>query len=91
MSGGAGAAEALPAGTVLLGSCVQWLTGMGFAPVPVPAPVLLLGPADGVVLANCVAGASAWWVWRAAGAGSGSGRWSLCAPPRPARYRRAPG
>ncbi|MFE9628439.1 TSUP family transporter [Streptomyces sp. NPDC006527] len=57
MTGGAGAAEALLAGTVLLGSCVQWLTGMGFAPVPVPAPVLLLGPADGVVLANCVAGA----------------------------------
>ncbi|MFE4818879.1 TSUP family transporter [Streptomyces sp. NPDC056704] len=44
-------------GIVLLGSCVQWLTGMGFALVAVPALVLLLGPAQGVVLANCVAGA----------------------------------
>lgn len=42
---------------VLVGSCVQWLTGMGFALVAVPALVLLLGPADGVVLANCAAGA----------------------------------
>ncbi|WP_179382166.1 sulfite exporter TauE/SafE family protein [Streptomyces sp. SA15] len=42
---------------VLLGSCVQWLTGMGFALVAVPALVLLLGPSDGVVLANCAAGA----------------------------------
>ncbi|MFI9547522.1 TSUP family transporter [Streptomyces sp. NPDC052016] len=57
MTGGVGAAEALLAGTVLLGSCVQWLTGMGFALVAVPALVLLLGPADGVVLANCAAGA----------------------------------
>ncbi|MGW1720167.1 TSUP family transporter [Streptomyces sp. NPDC002156] len=42
--------------TVALGSCVQWLTGMGFALVSVPVLVLLLGPADGVVLANCAAG-----------------------------------
>ncbi|MDQ1028223.1 putative membrane protein YfcA [Streptomyces umbrinus] len=46
----------LLSGIVLLGSCVQWLTGMGFALVAVPALVLLLGPAQGVVLANCVAG-----------------------------------
>jgi uncharacterized membrane protein YfcA len=45
----------LPA-IVLLGSSVQWLTGMGFALVAVPALVLLLGPANGVVLANCAAG-----------------------------------
>ncbi|MEU1181274.1 sulfite exporter TauE/SafE family protein [Streptomyces sp. NPDC005820] len=45
----------LPA-IVLLGSCVQWLTGMGFALVAVPALILLLGPAEGVVLANCAAG-----------------------------------
>ncbi|MGW2607733.1 sulfite exporter TauE/SafE family protein [Streptomyces mirabilis] len=44
-------------GIVLVGSCVQWLTGMGFALVAVPALVLLLGPAEGVVLANCAAGA----------------------------------
>ncbi|GGV05826.1 membrane protein [Streptomyces filipinensis] len=49
--------EVLLAGIVLLGGCVQWLTGMGFALVAVPALVLLLGPADGVVLANCAAGA----------------------------------
>jgi uncharacterized protein len=42
---------------VLLGSSVQWLTGMGFALVAVPALVLLLGPSEGVVLANCAAGA----------------------------------
>ncbi|MFJ9893722.1 TSUP family transporter [Streptomyces sp. NPDC091280] len=45
------------AAIVLLGSSVQWLTGMGFALVAVPALVLLLGPAQGVVLANCAAGA----------------------------------
>ncbi|MER6027319.1 sulfite exporter TauE/SafE family protein [Streptomyces sp. NPDC001851] len=49
--------DVLLAGIVLLGGCVQWLTGMGFALVAVPALVLLLGPADGVVLANCAAGA----------------------------------
>ncbi|MFJ3667662.1 sulfite exporter TauE/SafE family protein [Streptomyces sp. NPDC090106] len=42
---------------VLLGSSVQWLTGMGFALVSVPALILLLGPAQGVVLANCASGA----------------------------------
>lgn len=42
---------------VLVGSSVQWLTGMGFALVAVPALILLLGPAEGVVLANCAAGA----------------------------------
>ncbi|WP_320784232.1 sulfite exporter TauE/SafE family protein [Streptomyces sp. CRN 30] len=44
------------AGIVLLGASVQWLTGMGFALVTVPALVLLLGPAEGVVLANCASG-----------------------------------
>ncbi|CCK28557.1 membrane protein [Streptomyces davaonensis JCM 4913] len=51
------AGDALLAGIVLLGSSVQWLTGMGFALVSVPALILLLGPAQGVVLANCAAGA----------------------------------
>ncbi|QOV36738.1 sulfite exporter TauE/SafE family protein [Streptomyces ferrugineus] len=51
------AGEALLACIVLLGSSVQWLTGMGFALVAVPALVLLLGPAEGVVLANCACGA----------------------------------
>ena len=50
-------ADVLLAGIVLLGSSVQWLTGMGFALVAVPALVLLLGPTEGVVLANCAAGA----------------------------------
>ncbi|MFJ1969124.1 TSUP family transporter [Streptomyces sp. NPDC087903] len=49
--------EVLLPATVLLGSSVQWLTGMGFALVAVPALVLLLGPSDGVALANCAAGA----------------------------------
>jgi uncharacterized membrane protein YfcA len=49
--------ELLLGGIVLLGSSVQWLTGMGFALVAVPALVLVLGPAEGVVLANCAAGA----------------------------------
>ncbi|MEU4933046.1 sulfite exporter TauE/SafE family protein [Streptomyces yokosukanensis] len=49
--------EILLGAIVLLGGCVQWLTGMGFALVAVPALVLLLGPVDGVVLANCAAGA----------------------------------
>ncbi|MDH6214742.1 putative membrane protein YfcA [Streptomyces pseudovenezuelae] len=48
--------DVLLAGIVLLGSSVQWLTGMGFALVAVPALILLLGPAEGVVLANCAAG-----------------------------------
>ncbi|WP_406475249.1 TSUP family transporter [Streptomyces sp. NBC_01615] len=50
-------ADVLLGAIVLLGSCVQWLTGMGFALVAVPALVLVLGPAEGVVLANCAAGA----------------------------------
>lgn len=37
-----------PAAIVLLGGCVPWLTGMGFALVAVPTPTLLPGPADGV-------------------------------------------
>ncbi|WP_037676887.1 sulfite exporter TauE/SafE family protein [Streptomyces griseus] len=49
--------DVLLAGIVLLGSSVQWLTGMGFALVAVPALVLLLGPTQGVALANCAAGA----------------------------------
>ncbi|MFE7169031.1 TSUP family transporter [Streptomyces sp. NPDC057616] len=48
--------DVLLAGVVLLGSCVQWLTGMGFALVAVPALMLLLGPVGAVVLANCVSG-----------------------------------
>lgn len=52
-----GAAELLLGGIVLLGASVQWLTGMGFALIAVPALVLVLGPAEGVVLANCAAGA----------------------------------
>lgn len=51
------APELALSGIVLLGAAVQWLTGMGFALVAVPALVLLLGPAEGVVLANCAAGA----------------------------------
>ncbi|MHC3471570.1 TSUP family transporter [Streptomyces sp. 7R007] len=51
------AGDVLLAAIVLLGSSVQWLTGMGFALVAVPALALLLGPAEGVVLANCAAGA----------------------------------
>ncbi|MEV0172694.1 sulfite exporter TauE/SafE family protein [Streptomyces sp. NPDC050803] len=49
--------DALLTAIVLLGSSVQWLTGMGFALVAVPALILLLGPAQGVILANCAAGA----------------------------------
>ena len=48
--------DILLAGAMLLGACVQWLTGMGFALVAVPALVLLLGPSDGVALANCASG-----------------------------------
>lgn len=56
MTGG-WAGNLLLGGIILLGSSVQWLTGMGFALVAVPALVLLLGPSEGVVLANCAAGA----------------------------------
>ncbi|WP_225097361.1 sulfite exporter TauE/SafE family protein [Streptomyces sp. CoH27] len=57
MGGDTGVTEILLASIVLLGAGVQWLTGMGFALVAVPALVLLLGPAQGVILANCAAGA----------------------------------
>ncbi|MFK0113816.1 TSUP family transporter [Streptomyces sp. NPDC091217] len=43
-------------GIVVVGAFVQWLTGMGFALIAVPALVLVLGPTPGVVLANCAAG-----------------------------------
>ncbi|MFJ4201683.1 sulfite exporter TauE/SafE family protein [Streptomyces sviceus] len=49
--------DLLLSAVVLVGSSVQWLTGMGFALVAVPALILLLGPTEGVVLANCAAGA----------------------------------
>lgn len=49
--------DLLLAAIVLLGSTVQWVTGMGFALVAVPGLVLLLGAGDGVTLANCSAGA----------------------------------
>ncbi|WP_030178486.1 sulfite exporter TauE/SafE family protein [Streptomyces sp. NRRL S-813] len=52
-----GTAQLLLGGIVMVGACVQWLTGMGFALVAVPALVLLLGPSQGVALANCAAGA----------------------------------
>ncbi|MCX5418130.1 sulfite exporter TauE/SafE family protein [Streptomyces sp. NBC_00078] len=52
----AAAAELLLGGIVVVGASVQWLTGMGFALIAVPALVLVLGPAQGVVLANCAAG-----------------------------------
>lgn len=41
---------------MLVGASVQWMTGMGFALVAVPALVLVLGAHDGVSLANCGAG-----------------------------------
>ncbi|WP_329431131.1 sulfite exporter TauE/SafE family protein (plasmid) [Streptosporangium sp. NBC_01495] len=41
---------------VVVGASVQRLAGIGFALVAVPALVLLLGPDQGVVLANCAAG-----------------------------------
>lgn len=56
MSGCCGA-ELVLGGIVMAGASVQWLTGMGFALIAVPALVLLLGPADGVALANCGSGA----------------------------------
>ena len=55
MTGG-WAADVLLGGIIALGASVQRLTGMGFALVAVLALVLLLGPAEGVVLANCAAG-----------------------------------
>lgn len=44
-------------GIVVLGASVQRLAGIGFALVTAPALVLLLGPAHGVALSNCGAGA----------------------------------
>ncbi|KJS53775.1 membrane protein [Streptomyces rubellomurinus subsp. indigoferus] len=41
---------------VLLGSSVQRLAGIGFALVAAPVLVLLLGPGDGVTLANLASG-----------------------------------
>ncbi|WNE98358.1 TSUP family transporter [Streptomyces luomodiensis] len=49
-------AQLLLGGIVMAGASVQWLTGMGFALLAVPALVLLLGPAQGVALTNCAAG-----------------------------------
>jgi uncharacterized membrane protein YfcA len=43
-------------GVIVLGASVQRMSGVGFALVAVPALVLLLGPAEGVALANCAAG-----------------------------------
>ncbi|WP_279571302.1 sulfite exporter TauE/SafE family protein [Streptomyces hainanensis] len=51
-----GTAQLVLFGAVTLGALVQWMTGMGFALVAAPVLVLLLGPGDGVALANCVAG-----------------------------------
>ncbi|RKN40839.1 sulfite exporter TauE/SafE family protein [Streptomyces hoynatensis] len=47
------AAGLLLTGIVLFGASVQRLAGIGFALVAVPALVLFLGPAEGVLLANC--------------------------------------
>jgi uncharacterized membrane protein YfcA len=53
-----GWAPALLLGAVVLaGASVQRLAGIGFALIAVPALVLLLGPVEGVALANCGAGA----------------------------------
>ncbi|WP_030208752.1 sulfite exporter TauE/SafE family protein [Streptomyces sp. NRRL S-87] len=51
-----GGAELVLGGVVVLAASVQWLTGMGFALIAVPVLVLVLGPVQGVVLANCAAG-----------------------------------
>ncbi|WP_353943766.1 TSUP family transporter [Streptomyces sp. HUAS MG91] len=50
------AGEVALALVVAVAGCVQWLTGMGFALVAAPALALLLGPADGVLLAICAGG-----------------------------------
>jgi uncharacterized protein len=50
-------AALLLGGIVLSGATVQRLAGVGFALVAVPALVLLLGTADGVLLANCATAA----------------------------------
>ncbi|MFI7056361.1 TSUP family transporter [Streptosporangium canum] len=51
------AADLLLGGVILVGASVQRLAGVGFALVAVPALVVLLGPAEGVALSNCAAGA----------------------------------
>lgn len=55
MTGG-WAIDLLLGGIVMAGASVQFLTGMGFALVAVPALVLVLGPGDGVGMANCASG-----------------------------------
>ncbi|WP_267886069.1 sulfite exporter TauE/SafE family protein [Kitasatospora azatica] len=50
-------ADLLLGGVVLAGASVQRMAGIGFALVSAPALALLLGPAEGVVLSNCAAGA----------------------------------
>ena len=49
-------AELLLGCTILLGASVQRMSGIGFALVAAPVLVLLLGPAEGVLLSNCAAG-----------------------------------
>ncbi|MFI5530471.1 TSUP family transporter [Kitasatospora sp. NPDC051853] len=49
-------AELALGGVVLLGSTVQRMAGMGLALVAVPVLALLIGPAEGVALANCASG-----------------------------------
>ncbi|MGW2378147.1 TSUP family transporter [Kitasatospora sp. NPDC001683] len=49
-------AEVLLGATVVTAAAVQWLAGMGFALVAVPVLVLVLGTAQGVLVANCAAG-----------------------------------
>ncbi|MCO5967195.1 sulfite exporter TauE/SafE family protein [Actinoallomurus soli] len=56
MSGG-WTAELVLSGVVLAGASVQRLAGIGFALVAAPALVLLLGPAQGVLLSNAASGA----------------------------------
>ncbi|MGW4646721.1 TSUP family transporter [Kitasatospora sp. NPDC004289] len=49
-------AELALGGVVLLGSTVQRMAGMGLALVAVPVLALLIGPGEGVALANCASG-----------------------------------
>lgn len=52
-------AIALTVGVVALGALAQRLTGMGFALVSAPFLVLLLGPREGVILANLASAGTA--------------------------------
>ncbi|GAA1257923.1 sulfite exporter TauE/SafE family protein [Kitasatospora nipponensis] len=52
-----GDADLLLGVVVLAGASVQRMAGIGFALVAAPALALMLGPAQGVLLANCAAGA----------------------------------